>query len=107
MAKEIVAHTDKSKKTRDLILSLLFDLVGLISYLVPFLGDLSDVIWAPIAGLSMMKMYKGTVGTVSGILVFIEELLPGLDFIPTFTITWVYKYIIKKDTKPFLDRFNL
>lgn len=97
MTKEITTQTVKDTKSRDLVLSLLFDFVGMLSYLIPFLGEISDVIWAPIAGLIMLKMYKGTVGTVSGIFVFIEELMPGLDFIPTFTITWIYKYIIKKE----------
>jgi hypothetical protein len=77
-------------------LSLIFDGIGMLSYLVPFLGTLSDVIWAPIAGLILMRMYKGTVGTVGGFLVFVEELMPGIDFIPTFTITWIYTYLIKK-----------
>ena len=42
-------------------------------------------------------MYKGSIGKVGGIIAFVEEALPGLDFIPTFTLTWVYTYIIKKD----------
>ncbi|GGD33036.1 hypothetical protein [Flavobacterium orientale] len=95
MTKEVVENTSKSNKKRDLFLSLLFDGIGMLSYLVPVLGTLSDVIWAPIAGLLLLRMYKGTVGTVGGIIVFIEELLPGLDFIPTFTITWIYTYLIK------------
>lgn len=97
MAKEVAVQSVKDTKSRDLVLSLIFDGIGMLSYLVPFFGTISDVIWAPIAGLIMLKMYKGTVGTVSGIFVFIEELMPGLDFIPTFTITWIYKYIIKKE----------
>ena len=44
-------------------------------------------------------MYKGTVGKVAGIFGFLEEIIPMLDFIPTFTITWVYTYIIKQDDK--------
>lgn len=97
MTKEVAVQSVKDTKSRDLVLSLIFDGIGMLSYLVPFLGALTDVIWAPIAGLIMLKMYKGTVGTVSGILVFVEELMPGLDFIPTFTITWIYKYLIKKE----------
>ncbi|PKP15178.1 MAG: hypothetical protein CVU07_11110 [Bacteroidetes bacterium HGW-Bacteroidetes-23] len=97
MTKEVAVQSVKDTKSRDLALSLIFDGIGMLSYLVPFFGALSDVIWAPIAGLIMLRMYKGTVGTVSGIFVFIEELMPGLDFIPTFTITWIYKYIIKKE----------
>jgi hypothetical protein len=39
-------------------------------------------------------MYKGTVGKVAGIIGFVEELIPMLDFIPTFTLTWLYTYVI-------------
>ena len=94
---EITKKTEQVNKSRDLWLSLLFDGIGMLSYLVPFLGPISDVIWAPIAGLILLKMYKGNVGAVGGIVVFIEELLPGFDFIPTFTLTWIYTYIIKKN----------
>ena len=97
MTKEVAVQTVKDTKSRDLVLSLIFDGIGMLSYLVPFLGAVTDVVWAPIAGLIMLRMYKGTVGTISGTLVFIEELMPGLDFIPTFTITWIYKYLIKKE----------
>jgi len=96
MAKEVTTESLKSTKKRDLFLSILFDAVGYLSYAVPFFGEISDVIWAPIAGLILLKMYKGTVGTIGGITVFIEELIPGLDFIPTFTLTWIYTYWIKK-----------
>ena len=96
MAKEVTTESLKSNKKRDLFLSILFDAVGYLSYAVPFFGEISDVIWAPIAGLILLKMYKGTVGTIGGITVFIEELIPGLDFIPTFTLTWIYTYWIKK-----------
>jgi len=96
MAKEITTESLKSTKKRDLFLSVLFDAIGYLSYAIPFFGEISDVIWAPIAGLILLKMYKGTVGTIGGITVFIEELIPGLDFIPTFTLTWIYTYWIKK-----------
>jgi hypothetical protein len=96
MSKEVMTESLKSTKKRDLFLSILFDAIGYLSYAVPFFGEISDVIWAPIAGLILLKMYKGTVGTIGGITVFIEELIPGLDFIPTFTLTWIYTYWIKK-----------
>jgi len=96
MTKEI-NKTKPNNKSRDLILSLLFDAVGMLSYLIPMVGWLTDVIWAPIAGLILLKMYKGNVGAVGGIVVFVEELLPGFDFIPTFTLTWIYTYLIKKN----------
>jgi hypothetical protein len=94
---EIIKKVEPNNKSRDLWLSLLFDGIGMLSYLVPLLGPISDVIWAPIAGLILLRMYKGNVGTVGGIVVFIEELLPGFDFIPTFTLTWIYTYVLKKN----------
>ena len=86
----------KDTKKRDLVLGLLFDAIGYLSYTIPFLGELTDLVWAPIAGLILLKMYKGKIGTLGGITVFIEELIPGFDFIPTFTLTWIYTYWIKK-----------
>lgn len=83
-------------KNRDLILGLLFDGIGMLSFSVPFLGEFSDVVWAPIAGFLMTWMYKGTVGKVAGIFTFLEEIIPFTDVIPSFTLTWIYTYLIKK-----------
>ncbi|WP_430613058.1 hypothetical protein [Flavobacterium sp. JP2137] len=86
-----------SRKYTQLVWSVFLDAVGYLSYLIPFLGEFSDVIWAPIAGLLLARMYKGTVGKVGGTIAFIEELSPGLDFIPTFTLTWIYTHYIQKN----------
>ena len=87
-------------KERNLFLGILFDLIGMLTYLVPFLGEFGDTIWAPIAGYMLTKMYRGTIGKVSGIIGFLEEILPFSDFIPTFTLTWIYTYVIKnQDTE--------
>jgi len=100
MAEIVLKERTASKnKSTHLILGILFDLIGCMSYLVPFLGEFTDLIWAPIAGLLLKTMYKGTIGTVGGIVAFVEELLPGLDFIPTFTLTWIYTYVIKKPSE--------
>jgi hypothetical protein len=42
-------------------------------------------------------MYKGNTGKIAGVLGFLEELILFTDIIPTFTITWIYTYIIKKE----------
>ena len=78
-----------------LVLSLLFDAIGMLTYLVPVFGEITDVFWAPISGILLMVMFKGTAGKLAGVFGFIEELLPFVDIIPTFTITWFYTYIIK------------
>lgn len=85
----------KSDKISKLILSLLFDGIGMLSYLVPVFAEVTDLVWAPISGILLMIMFKGTVGKLAGIFGFIEELLPFVDVIPTFTITWFYAYVIK------------
>ncbi|MET1259235.1 hypothetical protein ABV409_07835 [Flagellimonas sp. DF-77] len=90
----------KDKRVKYLLLGLLLDLIGMSSLLIPGLGDFLDVIWAPIAGWLMTRMYKGRIGQAAGVVTFIEELVPGLDIIPTFTIMWVYTYLLSgKDAK--------
>ena len=79
-----------------LALSILFDAIGMLSFAIPGIGEFSDIVWAPISAILVIKMFKGTEGKIGGMVSFLEELIPGLDFIPTFTLTWVYKYVIKK-----------
>jgi hypothetical protein len=85
----------EDNKTRNLILGILFDAIGSMSFAIPLVGEFADVIWAPLAGFLMTWMYKGTIGRVGGMVTFVEEILPFSDFIPTFTLTWVYNYWIK------------
>jgi hypothetical protein len=93
---EEVIKEKESHKNRNLILGIVFDAIGMISFTIPLLGEFSDVVWAPIAGFLMTKMYKGTVGKMGGIFTFLEEIIPFTDFIPSFTLTWIYNYWIKK-----------
>ncbi|MEL1255461.1 hypothetical protein AAEO57_16845 [Flavobacterium sp. DGU38] len=79
-----------------LLIGLLLDGIGMISFSIPFLGEFSDVIWAPVAAFIMSRMYRGRVGRVASILTFIEEALPFTDLIPSFTITWIYTYFFQK-----------
>lgn len=82
------------KKYKKLILSIILDVIGFFT-VIPF-----DIIWAPISGYIITKMYKGNKGKVAGIISFLEEIIPFLDIIPTFTIMWIYTYVInKEDTK--------
>lgn len=87
----------QNTKSRDLILGLLFDAIGMLSFTIPFIGEFSDVIWAPVSGILMRWLYKGRNGTKAGIFVFLEELLPLTDVIPSFTLMWIYTYIFKKN----------
>ena len=81
---------DTLSKKQKLFLGILFDLIGMISYVFPFV----DVVWAPLSAYLMINLYKGNVGKVGGLISFIEEAIPGLDFFPSFTLTWCYVYLI-------------
>jgi len=86
-------------KTKNLVLGILFDAIGMLSFTIPGIGEFGDVIWAPLAGFLMTKMYQGRVGKVAGALTFIEEILPFTDVVPSFTLTWIYTYWIKGEKK--------
>ncbi|WP_374401698.1 hypothetical protein [Flavobacterium sp.] len=85
----------KNNKGTMLVLSLLFDFIGMVSYFVPVFAEVTDLFWAPISGILLVVMFKGTAGKLAGVFGFIEELLPFVDVIPTFTITWFYTYVIR------------
>jgi len=86
-------------KYKKLLLSILFDAIGYVSYLFPGIGELSDIIWAPLSAWIMTKLYKGNSGKVAAVINFAEEALPGFDFIPTFTLMWIYTYVFNEKNK--------
>jgi len=86
----------QNKKWRYLFLSVLFDAVGMISYLFPGVGEFTDIVWAPIAAWLNYRMYKDSTGAVGSFLTLAEEAIPGTDIVPTFTLTWIYTFFIWK-----------
>lgn len=86
------------EKYKLLILGLFLDGVGMLSFVIPFFGEFFDIFWAPLAAFLILKMYKGTAGKIASFVTFVEEAgFFGTDFIPTFTLTWIYKFLIKKE----------
>jgi hypothetical protein len=87
------------KQLPDLTVCIIMDLIGCASYLIPFFGEFSDIIWAPLSGFVFYFLFGRKFGVLVGAFSFIEELLPGFDFIPTFTIAWLMrKREIEKQT---------
>lgn len=82
-------------KYKKLILSLIFDALGYVTFVIPFIGEFGDVIWAPASAYLMTRLYKGKTGKIAAVISFIEEAMPGLDVIPTFTLMWLYTYVYK------------
>ncbi|HKM43893.1 MAG TPA: hypothetical protein VJY12_00380 [Dysgonamonadaceae bacterium] len=73
-------------KVKKLVLCLLLDAVGLVSFTIPLVGEFSDIIWAPIAAIISYKMFGEKRGKFTALTTFTEEILPFTDIIPSFTI---------------------
>ena len=80
--------TSTQSQLPSLALCIVLDIVGCASFTLPFIGEFSDVIWAPLSGIIFYNMFGGKMGVFGGGLSFLEELLPFTDFIPTFSIAW-------------------
>mmetsp|Transcript_20739 Transcript_20739/g.31388 ORF Transcript_20739/g.31388 Transcript_20739/m.31388 type:complete len:255 (-) Transcript_20739:716-1480(-) len=70
-----------------LLICLAIDVIGSSSEIVPILGELSDVVYAPIAAILLRSLYGGS--NVVFALEFAEEILPFTDVLPLATICWV------------------
>lgn len=101
-----------AKKSPSLLFCVVMDLIGYATYAVPVLGEFGDLLWAPISALIFFRTFGGWKGAFGGIFNFIEEILPGLDFIPTFTLTWLFQNFRKpvnasnETGKPFYQAVN-
>ncbi|MCM4160332.1 hypothetical protein FHG64_18865 [Antarcticibacterium flavum] len=87
----------KNLKNKLLIKGLVYDAIGMATYAVPVVGPFLDLLWAPYAARVMTEMYPGKKGKLASVIVFIEEILPGTDIIPTFTLMWLYTFVWKKE----------
>ena len=94
--KEALIAFEKRRNTL-LPICLLMDIIGMFTYAIPGLGEAADFIWAPISGALYYNLFKGKIGFFGGSFAFIEELMPGTDVIPSFTITWLLKFITFKN----------
>ena len=87
-------------KYKNLTIGIVLDAIGYLSFIFP----LFDIVWAPLSAYLMTTMYKGRKGKIAAAITFIEEAMPFLDIIPTFTIMWFYTYVIdKKKGKTIID----
>lgn len=80
-----------SKPLPPLLLCVILDIVGMLSFTVPLIGEFSDVVWAPLSGIIYFSIFGGKMGKIGGVFSFIEEIIPFTDVIPTFTISWFLK----------------
>ena len=97
----------KNTKYKLLRKGILYDLIGMSTTFIPVVGPFLDIVWAPFAAKKMSDMYKGNEGKLASVIVFIEEILPFSDFIPTFTLMWLYTFVWKKQEEPFLQTIEV
>ena len=84
-AKENGGGSSELTREGKLIVSILIDLIGMSTYLLPVAGEGADVGWAPVSTALIFWLYGSGIFAAAG---FAEEILPGLDFVPTATIAW-------------------
>jgi hypothetical protein len=87
----------QNKKYSYLKKSLLYDAIGMATMFIPVIGTVIDLLWAPYAAKKMTDMYSGNKGKIAALIVFFEELIPGLDFVPTFTLMWLYTFVFNQE----------
>ena len=97
-------------KIKKLLKCVVLDVVGMTVSLIPVIGNLSDVVWAPIAAAISYKMFGDKKGKYASVITFVEEILPVTDFVPSFTIFFVLfdvigigKYQETKEEKTMLN----
>ncbi len=87
---------NKQQTTTSLVFCVLMDIIGYATYAIPVFGEFGDIIWAPISALVFYRTFGGWKGAFGGLFNFVEEILPGFDFIPSFTIMWFLQQRVKK-----------
>jgi hypothetical protein len=95
----------EEKKRFDLLASLAIDALGMATFIIPALGEMADVVIAPIISILIYAIHRTTIGAIAG---FFEEIIPFTDIIPTATIIWAYRYILKSERtlKDFTAKFS-
>ena len=89
----------KNKPLPSLAFCVLMDIIGYASFSIPIIGEVSDVIWAPISALIFARTFGGRIGAIGSVFNFIEEFLPFIDFIPSFSIAWfIQSRMVQKNT---------
>lgn len=87
----------RNDRSPSLAFCLLMDLIGYFSYAIPFLGEFADILWAPFSAVVFTFTFGGWRGILGGMFNFVEEILPGTDFIPSFTIAWFIRRMRKPE----------
>lgn len=95
VARVIDAVLPAEPSTR-LVFSLVIDIIGLLSYFPPVIGEVFDLAWAPMHAYALHCLFLDRHPTMQR-LAFLEELCMFTDIIPSATLLWIVcnqQYII-------------
>lgn len=95
MIKDKLINKYKRIKRLKLLASIMIDLTGILSFLLPVIWESGDFLWAPISGLMIFLLYPNRKKFAIGGM--IEEMLPFTDIIPTACLTWRVEYVTNQD----------
>ena len=87
LQKIVKTFTPKAKHQK-LIASIIIDAIGSSSYALPFLGEATDIAWAPISAIIVGAMYSESSPYIYYINL-LEEVLPFTDILPSATLAWL------------------
>merc|ERR1719345_725607 len=73
-----------------LLACLIVDFIGVMSYVLLFIGEATDLFWAPVACFFLQYMFGSMLVSSIG---FLEEALPFTDILPTATISWCIAHL--------------
>ena len=76
------------------------DLIGYATFSLPLIGEALDLVWAPISAMIFYRTFGGWKGAFGGMFNFIEEILPFMDFVPSFTIMWALQHFFSGNKTP-------
>lgn len=65
-----------------LILCIVLDVIGMASFTIPFIGEFSDVIWAPLSGFVYYRLFSGKMGVFGECSAFWKKRYPLPIFYP-------------------------
>jgi hypothetical protein len=82
-----------NKQQPSLTFCIIMDVLGYATYAIPGLGELGDIVFAPISAVIFYTMFGSWKGALFN---FAEEIIPGTDFVPSFTIMWCMRYFGSK-----------
>jgi hypothetical protein len=82
-----------NKQQPSLAFCIIMDVLGIATYAIPGLGELGDIVFAPVSAIVFYTMFGSWKGALFN---FTEEIIPGTDFIPTFTIMWIWQYFTSR-----------